>query len=334
MKSKRVLTFVLVIVLTLGIVAFSACNKDEEGYTLVAPDGAPALAIACLGDKVSTSDTIYTLNKKIIPASNIGAEALQSDLAIVPANLAAKIYNEGADIKILAVVTNGNLFVTSPQDSKIENVDGLVGKLVYSIGQGSVPDMIFKTLLKDKSIKFSVGEKAQEGIVTIKYCASGSEINSQLLLAKQNGEEVYGVAAEPDVQTGISNGLYEVFDLQKLWSEYSKDDVIGYAQAVLIAKSSVCEDSKFVEKLLKEFEKNQEALLKDASLAENNIKAIYPQTSLQGNLNKDVIARCNINTVTMESGREYYETTLQAVMAINAKAIGDVMPDDDFYYAK
>ncbi|MDE6614890.1 MAG: ABC transporter substrate-binding protein, partial [Clostridia bacterium] len=62
------------------------------------PDGAPALAIACLSDKVSTSDTIYELNKKIVPASIVGDEAVKSDLAIVPANLAAKLYNGGSDI--------------------------------------------------------------------------------------------------------------------------------------------------------------------------------------------------------------------------------------------
>ena len=333
MKSKKFLTLLLVFSLVLGIMLFSACHKEEEGYTLAAPDGAPALAIACLSDKISTSDTIYTLNKKIVPASNINAEALTSDLAIVPANFAAKMFNEGADIKLLAVVTNGNLFVTSSQENKITDIDGLVGKLVYSIGQGSVPDMIFKTLLKNKNIKFSLGENAQEGVVTIKYCANGSAVNSYLLDAKRRGEEEYGVSAEPDVQTGISNGLYEVFDLQKLWSANSDDEFVGYAQAVLVAKSSVCEDSKFVEKLLKEFTKNQTTLLDDASLAQSNIKDIYPQTSLQG-LNKEVIARCNINTISMESGRAYYEKTLQAVMAINSNAIGGKLPEESFYYTK
>lgn len=334
MKSRKILTLLLIITLMLGIAMLSACNKDEEGYTLVAPDGAPALAIACLTDKISTSDTIYTLNKKIVPASNIGSEALNSDLAVVPANLAAKMYNEGKDLKILAVVTNGNLFVISSQENGILSVDALVGKLVYSIGQNSVPDMIFKTLLNNLDIKFKVGEQAQEGVVTIKYCANGSDVNSRLLLAKERGEEAYGVIAEPDVQTGKNNQLYEIFDLQELWTAYSKDEFVGYAQAVLIAKSSVCEDSKFVEKLLKELEKNQNALLEDSQLAENNIKAIYPQTSLQGNLNKDVIERCNINTVSMESGRVYYEKTLQTIMAINDKLIGGKLPDDNFYYTK
>ncbi|MDE6614891.1 MAG: hypothetical protein K2K24_05215 [Clostridia bacterium] len=220
----------------------------------------------------------------------------------------------------------------SSQEDRITDVDGLVGKLVYSIGQNSVPDMIFKTLLNNMGIKFKVGEQAQEGFVTIRYFANGSEVNSKLLLAKQSGEEVYGVIAEPDVQTGKNAGLYEIFDLQKLWIAFSKDEFIGYAQAVLIAKSSVCEDSKFVEKLFEELEKGNEKLLKDASHAESNIKDIYPQTSLQDNLNKEVVERCNIELIPMESGRVYYEKTLKAVMDINANLIGGQLPDDNFYY--
>ncbi|MDE5990502.1 MAG: hypothetical protein K2H36_02840, partial [Clostridia bacterium] len=64
----------------------------------------------------------------------------------------------------------------------------------------------------------------------------------------------------------------------------------------------------------------------------NNIKALYPQTSLQNNLSSQVIARCNIDTISMENGREYYENTLKAVMAINANLIGGKMPSDEFYY--
>ena len=332
MKGKKILTVLLIVALLTGIALFAACQKDEEGYVLVVPDGAPALAIACLSDEVETSDTVYKLNKKIVAASAIQTEALTSDLAIVPANLASILYNGGNDVKILAVVTNGNLFVCSSQEKNIDGIDGLVGKLVYSIGQNSVPDMIFKTLLNNKNISFKTGEQAQDGVVTIKYFASGAEVNARLLAAKKSGEQVYGVLAEPDVQTGLNEDLYEIFNLQELWSENNSDGYVGYAQAVLIAKSSVCEDGDFVKNLLEEFAKNKTVLVENAELAEKNIKALYPQTSLQNNLNAQVIARCNIDTVLIESGREYYEKTLQAVMAINSKLIGGKLPADEFYY--
>lgn len=332
MKFKRIIILTCVVLIITSALMLCACKKDEEGYTLVVPDGAPALAIARVSDEILTDSVVYKLNKKIVPASTVNAEALKSDIAIVPANLASILYNGGNDFKILAVVTNGNLFLMSSQNKKIESLDALKGKLVYSIGQNSVPDIIFKTLLKNNGINFKVGEKAEEGAVTIKYCADGSEVNSALILAKEKGEQSYGVYAEPDVNKGKSAGLTEAFDIQKMWSEDTDDAFNGYAQAVLIAKSNVCEDSRFVAKLLEELQANKSRIMQDAQLAEDNIKSIYPQTSLKGNLNSDVIARCNIDCISMKDGRDYYEKTLRAVMNINPKLIGGELPDDGFYY--
>ncbi|MDE7079520.1 MAG: hypothetical protein K2O95_05335, partial [Clostridia bacterium] len=59
MKSKKLLALLLIVTLLSGIALLAACQKDEEGYVLVVPDGAPALAIACLSDEVTTSDTVY-----------------------------------------------------------------------------------------------------------------------------------------------------------------------------------------------------------------------------------------------------------------------------------
>ena len=335
MKTGKVFTFIFVAILICVIFAFSACSgKAEEGYTLVVPDGAPAIALACLSDKVTTSDTVYTINKKVVSSLVINNEALKSDLAIVPANLASKMYNEGADVRLLAVVTNGNLFVLSNVDKQVYGLDALVGKMVYAIGQNSVPDIIFKTLLTNSGITFKVGESAESGVVTIKYCGDGAEANNRLITAQSKGQEAYGVLAEPEVQKGLENGLYEVFDLQKLWAEDSKSEYHGYAQAVLIAKSNVCEDKAFVTKLLSQLAEGMTTAVANPQLVESNIKAIYPQTSLDGNLSATVISRCNINVVAMPSGKEYYNTTLQAVKAINANLIGGALPDDGFYYTE
>lgn len=333
MNKKKVLVLILTALAVCFSACFSACQRQQEGYVLVAPDGAPALAIACLGDKIVAGDTEYKINKKIVAPSVVNSEALQSDLAIVPSNLAAKIYNEGGDVKLLAVVTNGNLFALSALDTAIEDISALAGKLVYSIGQNSAPDMIFKTLLSDKGISYRVGEESKEGVVTIKYCALGAEVNALLLLAKQRGEDAYGVLAEPDVQKGKAAGLGEVFDLQSLWSAQNGGQYAGYAQAVLIAKSSVAENEEFVSKLLDSFAKNGADIRKDPQLAIANIKSVYPQTTLSDAITSDVISRCNIDVVTMPSGREYFESTLNAISAINAKLIGGVLPDDGFYYA-
>ena len=175
---------------------------------------------------------------------------------------------------------------------------------------------------------------AVAGRVTIKYMTDGSEVMSQMALAKSEGRTVFGVLAEPAVTNAISKqGFKEVFDLQTLWAESKGSEYDGYAQAVLIAKAQVCEDKAFVEKLLQAFSDNAEWIAENPAKAVENIKAIYEQTSLSTSITSEVIARCNVKTITMPEGKFYYEQMLDAVKEIKIAAIGGKLPDDNFYYA-
>ena len=326
---KRIIVAILLVATTLiSVCAFSACVNEDDGYTLVAPDGAPALALAGIENTVKTQTDTYNIKKYVVSSGVISTEAVKSDIAIVPANLAANLYNKGNDIRLLAVVTNGNLFVLS------NSLSALVGKMVYSIGQGSVPDMIFQTLLKKADITYAQGEKATEGQVTIKYLTDGSEVMSQMALAKKDGENVFGVLAEPAVTNAMNKqGFKEVFNLQTLWADASESQYDGYAQAVLIAKAQVCEDKEFVEKLLQAFADNALWVAENPSEAVDNIKAVYAQTSLSTTITAEVVGRCNVKTIAMPDGKAYYEQMLDAVMQINANAIGGKLPAQEFYYA-
>ena len=340
--KKKFLLAIMIVTMLVSVVAFTACNgkKPEPNvdveYTLVAPDGAPALAIASLPTHYLIDETVYAVNKKVINPLTLQTEAVQKDvdMAIVPANLAATIFNKSGGYKILAVVTNGNLYMTSSIHCEVSSLQDLEGKIVYSIGQNQVPDMIFRTLLAKAGIKYEVGEEPKDGQVTVKYCGDGQEVIGKLGAAKSKGELAFGIYGEPAVTNSKAKGFEEVFDLQSLWAQADGNSAKGYAQAVLIARNSVCEDSAFVAKLLEAFAANDSEILKDAPHAVKSIKDIYPQSSLQDNMTAEVIGRCNIKTVKIDAqGRAYYENTLKAVMNINANLIGGKLPSDDFYIA-
>lgn len=336
--KKTIIAILMLATLMFGILAFAACDEEPKAqneYTLVAPDGAPALALANVASTIDTQDKSYTLKKSVVSAGVISNEALKSDLAIVPANLAATIYNGGNDIRLLAVVTNGNLFVVSNMETEVKDLSELKGNLVYSIGQGSVPDMIFQSLLKKANIPYAQGEYAVAGRVIIKYFNDGSEVVPQMALAKKEGKNVFGVFAEPAVTNAVSKqGFVEVFNLQTLWADSVDSEYEGYAQAVLIAKTSVCEDKEFIANLLKAFSDNAEWVVNNPEQAVTNIKSIYEQSTLSAaTLNETSVKRCNIKTVAMPEGKAYYEQMLNAVKEIKIGAIGGKLPDDNFYYA-
>ncbi|MDE6372418.1 MAG: hypothetical protein K2L61_02630 [Clostridia bacterium] len=337
MKSKKIIIIALVILLSITVFAACKPTPSEACYTLVVPDGAPALAVANLPSHIVGDNVSHKIERKVVPSSNINEEAIKDDvdIAIVPANIAAIIFNANGGYKMLAVVTNGNLYMTSSIPCEVGTLQDLKGKMVYSIGQSSVPDMIFKTLLDKAGVSYAVGEEPSEGKVTIKYCKEGNEVISQLTLAKSKGQLAFGLYAEPAVTNSMAKvGFEEVFDLQSLWAQIEESNQSGYAQAVLIARDKVCEDSEFVAKLLEAFAANESAILQDPAKSVENIKAIYPQSALQANMTSQVIGRCNIKTVKADAtGRAYYENTLKAILTINANLIGGKLPSDDFYIA-
>ncbi len=187
---KKFLAITLMAIALLCSVMLTACaGGDDSTYTLVAPDGAPALAIANLSERLDFDGGQIKLAKKVVAPSLIQDEALREgvDMAIVPANQAAKICNANGEYKMLATVTNGNLYVTSSIHAEVSGLRDLVGKMVYSIGQSSVPDIIFKSLLIGEGIEFEVGEKEKAGKVTVKYCQAWTSYPNLLLPSLKAG---------------------------------------------------------------------------------------------------------------------------------------------------
>lgn len=336
-KTIRFAAISLCLVLAVSLAAaFTACNDDapEEGYSMVVPDGAPALATVNLLDEIDKNGSFGKLDEvEIVQSSSIGTRALEADFAVVPANLAANLYNKGQGVKLLATVTQGNLYVLGA-NSEVKTLSDLVGKRVFSIGQGSVPDYIFQTLLSDAGIVYEQGDSAVEGKVVITYVADGSGVMSQLVAANKNGEEAIGVIAEPAASKGLAqNGITELFDLQKLWQEYTGSETEGYPQAVLIAKASVCEsDPEFVAQLIEKMSLNAEFIAENSDSVSSVLVKAYPQTSLNTQMSAATLARCNCKLVRIADAKEDYIAMLNAINAINPAAIGGKLPDDGLYY--
>ena len=334
--SASLLCVALIVTLTAAFVACKDADETTEGkYTMVVPDGAPALATVNLLDEIQKNGSFGDLGEVEIVASNtISTRALGADFAVVPANLAANLYNKGQSVKLLATVTQGNLYVLGV-NSAVETLSDLIGKRVFSIGQGSVPDFIFQTLLANEGIVFEQGDKAQAGKVTITYVADGSGVMSQLVQAKNSGEEAIGVIAEPAASNAFSKaGAVELFDLQQLWKEYTGSETTGYPQAVLIAKTSVCEeDPDFVAALLQKMSENGAFIIENSDKVSGILVKAYPQTSLNTALSSTTLARCNCNLVQADAAKDDYQEMLRAILAINSAAIGGKLPDDGLYYS-
>lgn len=306
-------------------VGLTACKADNDNYTLVAPDGAPALAVMNLFGKEFAGAKI---DISLTAATNIASSAMENDLAILPSNVAVNLFNGGRDIKMIGVVTFGNIYMISSLNQQVESLENLKGKLVYSIGQNSVPDFVFRSILKSKNIDFEVGESAVEGKVVIKY-AQAPAIISYLVQNKASGVEAYGIIAEPAVTNAVNKGLTLVFDLQEL---YSNGDSYGYAQAVLIASPKAYEDRNFIKAMIKQMEKNEEYLLANYTEGYNLIKEKYPSTTLPEAMGENTVRKSNVGFMSARDAKESFVKLMNDILEINPTIIRNALPADNFYY--
>ena len=125
--------------------------------SVVAPDGAPALAIAKYAFDNQDFGSGKTVNYSVVNASNIGG-ALQKgtgDIVIIPVNAASKLYKANASdpYKMVAVVTHGNLYLMSSKPFIT-----LAGQTVGVIGQGLVPDLTFKVVLNKNKMGLKIAD--------------------------------------------------------------------------------------------------------------------------------------------------------------------------------
>lgn len=128
---------------------------SSNTVNVVAPDGAPALAIAKFINDNQNFGTGKTFNYKVVTSDKIGGAVAQGtgDIVIIPVNAASKLYKTN-NYKLVSVVTHGNLYIMSTE--KIQSVLELKDKIIGVIGQGLVPDLTFKAILKDNLMKTQV----------------------------------------------------------------------------------------------------------------------------------------------------------------------------------
>ena len=348
MKKKILTTIALALVMALLVTfALVGCeNKDDntgDGTTpetvtvnVVVPDGSPAIAIAKL---VSENPTFagYDISYTIVEgATQISAAILNNtaNIAIAPLNLGATMYNKGMGVKLVTTNVQGSLYMVGknmPADAPtVEKLASLKGKVVYNIGQGATPDLTFKYILDHFGIGYVEGDTAAEGVVTLNYVNTGSEL---IPLLKQ-GKAEYGIMGEPAVTKANANaGTSTIFDIQALWQEATGSATAGFPQAGVFVKDSLLtsEHAAFIEWFVTKLQENDEWAPANPDTVSSALTSAG-STSLAG-LTSATITACNLDTVKAVDAKAAVNTYLKVLFDFNNATVGGKMPDDNFFYA-
>lgn len=333
MKNIKKLT---VILLAICMLVFAACNtgvtdnnsdsnlgeEQKREYTFVMPDGAPSLAAVSLMKNYQQIDG-HKVNYKIVPAENIATEFITgADIAIMPTNASAKLFNKGVDLKLLSVNVFGVLYMIGKQP--IASLNDLKGKVVYNIGEGGTPDLLLKYFLESANVEYVESTVSVSGKVALAYASSAQEV---MVNIAQNRAE-YGVMGQP-VVTNANNNLSTqiVLDFQQEWQKLNSNG--SYPQAGVVVKGNIATDTSFVQALYQAMQLNGDYLLQNPG----EIKGVLEQfnSSLTFNFTKEVVQACNIGCKSASEVKPALVEYFTNIMQFDSSFIGGNLPSDNYY---
>ncbi len=221
-KASAVIAIV-VIVLVVAAGFYVAKRSGEES----ASTASYTVRAATLQGGISTLDIIE--DQKLMEKHGYNLEVLRlqktpnilqalvkndTDLAVIPAEMAARLIQDGENITIVAVDMLQNQAILVRGDSTIQSPEDLKGKLVGAV-VASGTYKVFKAYMKTVyNITVVEGEKPQDGVITVLNVPPGS-----ILDALKQGDVDAVVIWEPFVSLGVSEGMRILVSYSDLWRQ-------------------------------------------------------------------------------------------------------------------
>lgn len=333
MKKKLSLFLVMI----LSVLTFIGCgnNKAAQNETkkevtetkeinFVAPDGLPAIAVAKLIKEKPEIKAGYNVNYTVEKNSESLSTSVmkgEPDIAVVPSNLAAIAFNKNKQYMIAGTVGFGSFYIGSTNEN--QTVDSLKGKEVYNIGKGLTPDIIARTILKDKGIDVDKD-------INFSYVDGVNELAPIIL----SGKTQYAVIPEPALSTvQMKNDKFKVIlDLNEEWKKINNSK-FGYPQSTIIVKKDLYENNKeFVKAFLDKVKEGTEWAYTDketlgAYCEEIGISAKKP-------IIVKALDKSNIKYVDIKDSLKEYKTYFEKLNQFDPKTIGGSIPNDEIFMEK
>ena len=240
------------------------------------------------------------------------------DIAAVPANLGAVLYNNTKSVKVIAVNTLGVLYLVGNGGEEIKSREDLVGKTIYSAGKGSTPQYALESILSALSL---VDGKD----VFIEWKSEHAECVASLLSDPEN----IAMLPQPFATSALMQNpsFSVVLDLNDLWEDINGSPLIT---GCLVVRSEVLEKhQKAVETFLEAYSKSVDWV------NANNAEAatlIEKYGIIKAQVAQKALPYCNI--VCMRGGemKKALDIYYNSLYTLNPKSVGGSIPGEEFYF--
>lgn len=316
---KKISTLILTIILVVNLIGCSL-SKDVRVKTY---NGLPAISICKLIKEEDNIKSSYKTSYTIESNENKLLESLNKkevDIALVPTDMAAKVYNKNSSYQICASIGQGSYYLVT-SDPEVRGFNStLINKEIAIAGENSMTDNIVKAILKKNNI--------DETLVKFKYTNTVPELVKTLTL----GEIYTGIVPE----TSLTSLLYKHSGLKILAStndayENTFDISEGYPQfSVIVRKDFAKNNKEYVNKFLSKLKESIEFVnnnpLQAGAYGEELKIPIKPQI-----LSK-AIKRCNLKFIEIDKFKQNYEYFFDILYNYNNEAVGGTVPDESIYH--
>ena len=240
------------------------------------------------------------------------------DVAALPANLAAVLYNRtGGELQVLAVNTLGVLYIAEIGDS-VHSVSDLAGKTIYTAGKGSTPEYALNHVLESHGL--TPGKD-----VNIEFKSEHAECLAALL----SNPDAVAMLPQPFMTTALSKaeGMRVAIDLNAAWEETSEGSMIT---GVVVARKEVVDrNPEAITQFLADYAAS-------VDFTQSNVPEAAQLVGKYGVVTAEVaekaLPECQIVCITGDEMESRLSAYLNVLFEQNPEAVGGVLPDAQFYY--
>ncbi|MCD7954428.1 MAG: ABC transporter substrate-binding protein [Lachnospiraceae bacterium] len=323
-KSRKTIAPLLAAAFLAGCFACGAAAEETDTVrfgVLSGPTGIGAAKLLTDSDNGETTNTydyiIASDNSEIVSGLTTG----ELDIACMASNTALNLYNQGVEIQVIALGTQGVLHILeSGGGEEIQSISDLEGRTIYTTGQGSNPEYILRYLLESNDLD-------PDSDVEIVF-ADATEISAGLI----SGEIETAMLPVPAATAAIlqSDGtVRDALDVNDIWEEIGSGSSL--IMTAVVARTEFIEEyPNAVEAFLDEYEASIGYVNSNVEEAAELVAelGITPSAAIAA----AAIPQCNLIFISGEAMEpaisDYYDVLYEA----DPDSVGGALPDDGFYY--
>ncbi len=304
----------LLAILTLMVMVFAlGCAKaPAEPINIAALKGPTGMGISYMMDDTSKYNVELQDAPDVVVGKFVNGEI---DIAAVPLNLAAVLYNKTeGNVVLLNLDTLGVLYIVE-NGNTVNSLADLAGKTIYASGEGATPQYVLDYLL------------AQNGLtdqVTVQYVGEHTALAAMVA----SGEAQIALLPEPFVSAVMVKNpdVRVALDLNTTWEEASGTKLV---MGVYIASRTFYnEHPDQVKAFLADYAASVEKINTSADAAQK-----IADLGIVGSaaIATQAIPRSYIVSITGDEAKSAASAVLNVLFTANPKSVGGKLPGDDLY---